>query len=84
MKHRLKIELPDYWHVRCKTKKFEIRQNEQNFRLGDVLILQPIDENNENVSEPCLQCSIVYLSNFKIDKDYIILGIDAVKLLSNS
>ncbi|MFA5454151.1 MAG: DUF3850 domain-containing protein [Sulfurimonas sp.] len=43
MKHNLKIMVDRYDDIKECLKTFEIRYNDRNYSVGDILILHPID-----------------------------------------
>ena len=44
MKHCLKTIQPYFADVENGTKTFEVRKNDRNFKIGDILFLQEYDE----------------------------------------
>lgn len=51
--HRLKIKSEHYINVINGTKTAEIRYNDRNYRVGDILILNEIDENGNFTGKIC-------------------------------
>ena len=86
MIHELKILSKYFKEVKKDVKTFEIRKNDRNFKVGDVLVLEEYDHNNKwtdlegnevNYSGKKTVRIINYiLSNIDgLDKEYVILGI---------
>ena len=89
MLHELKI-LPKYFKdVKKGVKTFELRKNDRNFKVGDVLVLEEYDSsiqwedvNGKKVNysgEKVLRTVTYVLSNIDgLDKEYVILGIKPI------
>ncbi len=77
MIHELKT-WPEYFHpVRIGLKRFEVRKNDRNFKVGDVLILKEYSPNSGYTGEQ-LRVWVTFKmkgSQFGIDPDYCVLGI---------
>ncbi len=74
MKHYLKI-LPDYYQaVIDDSKTFEIRKNDRNFQVGDVLIL---NEFKERYSGRWVAVKVIYILKNKeyLPKNYVAMSI---------
>ncbi|MFZ3487259.1 DUF3850 domain-containing protein [Vibrio harveyi] len=75
--HELKI-LPDYFDLQVDGKKrFEVRHNDRNFKVDDVLILNEFD--GEKYTGRCITVTVTSLldaENFYgiIDQNFVILG----------
>lgn len=67
MIHELKI-LPNYFEeVICGAKSFEVRKNDRNFKVGDMLALNEYDaEKKEHTGNSCL----VYVDYILKDENY--------------
>jgi hypothetical protein len=91
-KHELKLNTQYFDDVEEDIKSFEIRKNDRNFRVGDILSFVRYDEDgyakkrNDGVvthvssSEEAdhLDRVIVYLSDYEQKADYVVLGISRV------
>ena len=59
-------------------KTFEIRKNDRNYKVGDTLVLHPVDSDNNVIHsfgyEP-IHCDIVYIDDYEQKDDYVVLGI---------
>lgn len=72
--HSLKI-LPEYFDaIDHGVKTFEIRKNDRNFKVGDVLILREYDEKQYTGSE--LKAKITYITAYAQQDGYVVLGIE--------
>ena len=90
--HRLKIKSEHYINVINGTKTAEIRYNDRNYQVGDILILNEIDENGNFTGKNCavivthvlddnqyLQNGYVMLSFRMPSSDYLNREIDEIK-----
>lgn len=81
MNHELKI-LPKYY-VDCEneTKTFELRKNDRNYKLNDVLILK--EWNGEKYTGRSSSFSITYILKdvveYGLKKGFLIIGIKKIK-----
>ncbi|PAD38651.1 hypothetical protein CHH53_10390 [Terribacillus sp. 7520-G] len=76
-RHKLKILEKYYNDILNGTKTFEIRKNDRNFQVGDVLSLHVWDpEENEFKSGIKADVRIVYITDFEQKEGYVVLGID--------
>lgn len=80
--HELKIRGEFYARIATGQKTFEIRKNDRDFQVGDVLILREWQEGDGYVdySSP-LRCKVTYISTFMQQDGYVVMGI---KQLSES
>lgn len=79
MLHELKIKSRFYWDIYSRRKSFEIRNNDRNFRVGDVLRLKVIDPEPDMIP-PRLDCYVTYVLYHKdfpdgIAPGYCVMGI---------
>lgn len=90
--HKLKIKSEYFSAVINKTKTAEIRYNDRNYQVGDILILNEIDENGNFTGKNCavivthvlddnqyLQNGYVMLSFRMPSSDYLNREIDEIK-----
>lgn len=79
MEHELKI-YPRYLEDIASGKKtFEVRKNDRNFQVGDILTLKEWD--NINYSGKEIGARVIYLLNDKfigVMPGYVVLGIELV------
>jgi len=77
MIHKLKIKHEYLMDIDSGIKTFEVRKNDRNYQLGDILNLNSIDELGLKFS---MDVKVVYIlddSNYTKD-DYVILGIEVI------
>jgi len=92
VEHKLKIKSEHFSDVINKTKTAEIRYNDRNYQVGDILILNEIDENGVFTGNNCvvivthvlddnqyLQTGYVMLSFHMLNSDFLNRGIDEIK-----
>ena len=92
VEHKLKIKSEHFSAVINKTKTAEIRYNDRNYQVGDILILNEIDENGIFTGNKCvvtvthildnnqyLQAGYVMLSFHMLNSDFLNRGIDEIK-----
>ena len=77
MKHELKI-LPEYFNsIIFGNKRFEIRKNDRDFKVGDVLKL--MEYTDGNYTGNFIQREIIYIfhgdGNYGLEKGYCVLGL---------
>ncbi len=77
MKHQLKI-LPEFFDaVKCGNKRFELRKNDRNYQVGDMLILEEWDGQQYTGDSIVRFVTYVYhgKGKFGLAEGYCILGI---------
>ena len=73
--HRLKIKSEHYINVINGTKTAEIRYNDRNYQVGDILILNEIDENGIFTGNKCVVTVTHILDNNQfVQTGYVILS----------
>lgn len=90
--HSLKIKSEYFSAVINKTKTAEIRYNDRNYQVGDILVLNEIDSLGNFTGNNCvvivthvlddnqyLQTGYVMLSFHMLDSDFLNRGIDEIK-----
>lgn len=77
--HKLKIQPKFLNEIKTKKKTFELRKNDRNFQLGDMLML--VSFKNNEFQEDGIMTEVVYvLNNFGgLQEGYVILGIDVTE-----
>ncbi|WP_372640216.1 ASCH/PUA domain-containing protein [Ancylomarina sp.] len=78
MTHNLKI-YPEYFvEVLLETKPFEVRKNDQDFKIGDTLhLLEYCPEEKKFTGDSCAR-KVSYVlkgGSFGIEKGYVVLGL---------
>ena len=92
VEHKLKIKSEHFSDVINKTKTAEIRYNDRNYQVGDILILNEIDSLGNFTGNECrvtvthvlnnnqfLQTGYVMLSFHMLNSDFLNRGIDEIK-----
>jgi hypothetical protein len=75
MTHVLKT-WPEYFDPVSKgLKTFEIRKNDRDYKVGDVLILKEYNADADEYSGRIEIRRITYLTDFHLDAGYVCLGI---------
>ena len=71
--HELKI-LPEYFEaVTSGRKRFEIRSNDRDYKVGDLLYLR--EWNGENFTGDSYKAEVTYITNYMQKNGYVVLGI---------
>ena len=77
--HYLKIKPEYYKDVECGLKKFELRKNDRNFQVGDILMLIKLDSEG-NETDQVIRVKVNYIlkdcPQYGLKDGYAILGID--------
>jgi ASC-1-like (ASCH) protein len=75
--HHLKT-LPEYYRaVEDGIKTFEVRKNDRNFKVGDLLVLQEWDSINGYSGDECCKEITYILSDTQFVKEgYVIMGME--------
>ena len=72
--HELKI-LPEYFEaVTSGRKKFEIRKNDRDYKVGDRLYLR--EWNGENFTGDSYKAEITYITDYMQKNGDVVLGIE--------
>lgn len=78
MVHYLKIKPEYYKDVECGIKTFELRKNDRNFQVGDVLMLIKLDDKG-NETDQVTRVKVNYIlkdcPQYGLKDGYAILGI---------
>lgn len=78
MKHELKT-WPEYFNaVVDGTKNFEVRKNDRNFQIGDMLVLKEWDQLRESYtgSQVCGKVTYILINPQFVKEGYIIMGLE--------
>ena len=77
--HYLKIKPEYYRDVQCGLKTFELRKNDRNFQVGDVLMLIKLDDKG-NETDQVTRVKVNYIlkdcPQYGLKEGYAILGIE--------
>ncbi|MCH4175924.1 MAG: DUF3850 domain-containing protein [Streptococcaceae bacterium] len=74
MIHELKIRSEYFQAIINGTKTFEIRKNDRNYCVGDILILQEINDKNKFTSR-VIRVKVIYLTDYEQKDNYIVMSI---------
>ncbi|PAD85461.1 RNA-binding protein [Niallia circulans] len=73
--HHLKIQ-PEYFDSVSKgIKSFEIRKNDRNYKVGDVLLLQVYIPSEMKFTGRVLDRKITYITDYAQHEGYVVMGI---------
>lgn len=75
--HELKV-LPEYYErIASGQKKFEIRNNDRDFQVGDLLRLHMWTPGVGYAGDGMhLEASIIYITSFEQREGYVVMGIE--------
>lgn len=76
MEHKLKIKQEYFEPVIQGKKRFEIRKNDRNFKVGDIVVLEEIDENNIYTGDS-FKTRITFLTDYQQKDGYVVFGISS-------
>ena len=80
--HELKTISHFFEQIVKKNKLFEIRKNDRNFCVGDVLLLREIEENHSGVNElytgRIKAVQVTYITDFAQKPEYVVMGISHI------
>lgn len=74
MEHRLKIQKQYFQPVVKGIKKFEIRKNDRNFKVGDTVVLEEIDSAKQFTGN-CFSARITYITDYQQKDNYVVFGL---------
>ena len=76
--HKLKT-WPEYYSlIKQGIKKFEIRKNDRNFQIGDVLVLMEYDNTNSCYTGNNCEVVVDYIfhgGSFGVQEGFVVMGI---------
>lgn len=79
MTHELKTWVPYFQAVKSGKKKFEVRINDRDYKLGDTLILKEYDDENYTYTGNTLTVKVIYTlhgGNFGVQEGFILMDIE--------
>lgn len=80
--HELKCN-PEYFaRIGSGQKTFEIRKNDRDFQVGDILVLKEYDPKRgwpDHGSYEVIRAKVVYMTSYEQKDGYIVLGIELLK-----
>mgnify|MGYP003016307113 CR=1 FL=1 len=74
LEHKLKIQQKYFEPVIQGKKRFEIRKNDRNFKVGDIVVLEEIDENNAYTGDS-FKTKITFITDYQQKNGYVVFGI---------
>lgn len=84
MIHQLKIEEQYFDDILSCRKRFEVRNNDREFCVGDILGLNEIDKEGKETGR-CTLAEVVYvLQNEMLQDGYVVLGIEPFPTVDNA
>ena len=72
-KHELKIQPKFYQEIQNRNKSFEIRQNDRDFKKGDIFKLREFN-NEEFTNTPPLFGKITYISDHEQKEGFVVFS----------
>lgn len=81
MTHKLKTWSEYFERIVSREKKFELRKNDRDFQVGDILVLQEWYKNLEKYSGNEIEVRVTYIlrgPTFGIEKDYCVMSIQNI------
>lgn len=75
MKHELKIQPQYYESVRKRVKTFEIRRNDRNFKVGDILVLNEFNPETNELTGKWIERKVVYITDYAQQENYVVMSI---------
>ncbi|EIA7337258.1 DUF3850 domain-containing protein [Listeria monocytogenes] len=70
--HELKILSEYFWDIAEGRKTFEIRKNDRDFQVGDILILREWDDMDTGLYTVV---EVVYMTDYEQKDGFVVLGI---------
>ena len=71
--HELKLLTEYYNRILMGQKTFEIRRNDRDFQVGDVLVLREFSGEEYLDSQP-IRAEVTYITNYEQKPDYVVMG----------
>lgn len=75
--HELKIIEPYFGDVAFGSKNFEIRKNDRDFKVGDILILRKWD--GEKFTGAETRREITYITDYEQKPGYVVMAIGHIR-----
>jgi len=76
--HLLKI-LPEYYYsVKSGSKTFEIRKNDRNYKIGDLICLNLFND-GKFIDGEAILIKIKYLTDYKQRDGYVVFSFDIIE-----
>ncbi|EAG6328088.1 DUF3850 domain-containing protein [Listeria monocytogenes] len=71
--HELKILSEYFWDIVVEQKTFEIRKNDRDFQVGDLLILKEFKR--EKPTRRWIAVEVIYITDYEQKEGYVVMGI---------
>lgn len=81
--HKLKVHPQFYQKIEERLKNFEIRYNDRDFRVGDLLKLEEYDPDTQCYSGRSVLVNINYITDFEQKPGYVVMGFAQVPVLGD-
>lgn len=78
MIHELKLLKEYFEDVLLGLKTFELRKNDRNYKVGDILVLREYDQIEEDYTGRKVKRVVTYIlkgGNYGLDENFVIIGI---------
>lgn len=76
---------PEFFEVVGRSKTFEVRKNDRDFKVGDILWLQEWNKETEEYTGKDKKFTVTYiLEGFGIEKGYCVMGLGPVVAMRGS
>lgn len=78
MIHNIKIQQCFLVHILEGRKTFEVRKNDRDYQVGDIISFLPIQDEDYNAykTKPIPEYRITYVTNFGCQDGYVVFGIE--------
>lgn len=73
--HALKLVQPYFNDVKNGIKTFEIRRNDRNYKVGDILVLREYDPFTDTYTDDVIKKKIVYITDYAQQQNFVVMGI---------
>lgn len=78
--HDIKCDTGPFWLMYRGKKPFDIRQNDRNYQIGDILIIREHDRETGNYIGPYIVALVLStLVGYGIEDGYIAMGLDVLR-----
>lgn len=76
--HNLKILVPWFEDILKNNKRFEIRINDRDFKVGDTVTLEEFDGEEQKFTGLQINVEIVYITDFEQRNGFVVFGFKLV------
>lgn len=76
--HELKLDTAYFGRVASGQKTFEIRRNDRDFQVGDILLLKEYDPQKgwpDHGSYDVIRAEVTYMTSYEQKEGFVVLGI---------